>query len=68
MTLRLDNACGVDHMPTAATADENPIIGFWFGIDQAPQMVPGKVRQNALSPGRDQIGTVGEIKSESWAI
>jgi hypothetical protein len=72
MTLRLDNACGVDHMPTAATADENPIIGFWFGIDRAPQMMPGKVRQNASLPrarstrngGRDQIGILGDLKSE----
>src|ERR1700745_4069045 len=72
MTLRLDNACGVDHMPTAATAEENPIIGFWFGIDRAPQMMPGKVRQNASLPrarstrngGRDQIGILGDLKSE----
>jgi hypothetical protein len=71
MTLRLDNACGVDHMPTAA-ADENPIIGSWFGIDPALQMVPGKVRQNASLPrarstrngGRDQIGILGDLKSE----
>jgi hypothetical protein len=67
MTLRLDNACGVDHMPTASSR-RKPNHQFWFGIDQASQMVPGKVRQNGLSPGRDQIGKVGEIKSESWAI
>ena len=72
MTLRLDNACGVDHMPTAVTADENPIIGSWFGIDRAPQMMPGRVRQNASLPrarstrngGRDQIGILGDLKSE----
>lgn len=75
MTLRLDNACGIAHMPTAAAAaaaDENPIIGFGFGIDQASQMVPGKVRPERLSPrarstrngGRDQIGILGDLKSE----
>jgi hypothetical protein len=35
-----------------------------FGIDQAPQPVPGKPRQNACSPGRDQIGILGDLKSE----
>lgn len=72
MTLRLDNASGVDHMSTAATADE-ALLRIGSGIDQAPPPVPGKQRQKACSPrarsnrngGRDQIGILGDSKSES---
>jgi hypothetical protein len=38
-----------------------------FKIDHAASPMPETDSQNASRPGRHQIGTVGEIISESWA-
>jgi hypothetical protein len=66
MTLRLDNASGVDHMPTAVTADEALLL-----IGSGLTRPRNRCQENGArtpAPGRDQLGTVGEIKSEPWAI
>jgi IstB-like ATP binding protein len=58
---------GVAHMSTAEAATENDPFEPRFKIDPAACPMPENQRQNASRPGRDQIGTVGEIISESWA-
>jgi hypothetical protein len=67
MTLRLDNASGVDHMPTAATADE-ALLRIGSGLTRPRNQCQENNARTPAPAGRDQIGTVGEIKSESRAI
>jgi hypothetical protein len=70
MTLRLDNASGVDHMPTAATADE-ALLRIGSGLTR-PAASARKTTLERLLPrarsnrngGRDQIGIPGDLKSE----
>jgi hypothetical protein len=66
MTLRLDNACGVDQCPQP-TADENQIIGFGSGLTRPRKWCQGRSLPRARSNrngGRDQIGILGDLKSE----
>src|SRR5882724_7900588 len=66
MPRRLDNAKCVAHMPTAAATKNKP-----SSRDSRLTMRLCRCQksdsQNASCPGRHQIGTVGEIISESWA-
>jgi hypothetical protein len=68
MPLRLDNAKGVAHMPTAEQQQQkNKPVEPRFKIDRAASPMPENRQPERLAPGRDQIGMVGEIISESWA-
>jgi hypothetical protein len=70
MPLRLDNAKGVAHMPTAAA--ENDPFEPRFKIDPAASPMPETRQPERLPPratsnrngGRDHLGILGEIKSE----
>ena len=73
MPLRLDNAKGVAHMPTAeAATKENKNIESRFKIDPAASPMPETRQPERLPPratsnrngGRDHLGILGEIKSE----
>ena len=71
MPLRLDNAKGVAHMPTAGTAENNPFEPQ-FKTDHAASPMPETRQPERLPPratsnrngGRDHLGILGEIKSE----
>ena len=72
MPLRLDNAKGVAHMPTAeAATEENKNIESRFKIDLAASPMPETRQPERLPPratsnrngGRDHLGILGEIKS-----
>lgn len=62
MTLRLNNACGVDHMPTAATQTTKTQSSNLVVIEEAPQLEPGKVRQNASLPRARSTRNVGRFE------
>ncbi|MGY4485525.1 hypothetical protein ACVWWR_004716 [Bradyrhizobium sp. LM3.2] len=70
MPLRLDNAKGVAHMPTAGVA-KNKSFEPRFKIDHAASRCQKPDSQNASRPerhqigkgGRDHLGILGEIKS-----
>src|ERR1700733_10537963 len=70
MPLRLDNANGVAHMPTAGAAENNPFEPR-FKIDHAASPMPQTTQPERLAPratssrngGRDHLGILGEIKS-----
>src|SRR6267378_1298141 len=66
MPLRLDNAKGVAHMPTAEAA-ENRRSSRDSRLTTRHRRCQKPDSQNASRPGRHQIGRVGEIISESWA-
>jgi hypothetical protein len=71
MPLRLDNAKGVAHMPTARAA-KNKSFEPRFKIDHAASPMPETKQPERLAPratsnrngGRDHLGILGEIKSE----
>ena len=70
MPLRLDNAKGVAHMPTAGAA-KNKSFEPRFKIDHAASPMPETRQPERLAPratsnrngGRDHLGILGEIKS-----
>ena len=70
MPLRLDNAKGVAHMPTAEAA-KNKFFEPRFKIDHAASPMPETRQPERLVPratsnrngGRDHLGILGEIKS-----
>ena len=70
MPLRLDNAKGVAHMPTAGAA-KNKSFEPRFKIDHAASQMPETRQPERLAPratsnrngGRDHLGILGEIKS-----
>src|SRR6266849_3904476 len=70
MPLRLDNAKGVAHMPTAA-ATKKQAFEPRFKIDHAALPMPETTQPERLAPratsnrngGRDHLGILGEIKS-----
>src|SRR5579872_5691555 len=70
MPLRLDNAKGVAHMPTAGAA-KNKSFEPRFKIDHAASPMPETRRPERLAPratsnrngGRDHLGILGEIIS-----
>jgi len=71
MPLRLDNAKGVAHMPTAEAAENNSFEPR-FKIDHAASPMPETRQPECLPPratsnrngGRDHLGILDEIKSE----
>ena len=71
MPLRLDNAKGVAHMPTAGTAENKPSEPR-FKIDHAASPMSETRQPERLTPratsnrngGRNHLGILGEIKSE----
>jgi hypothetical protein len=67
MPLRLDNAKSVAHMPTADQQQTKKDFKPRFKVDPAASPMPEIRLPERLAPGRNQIGMVGEIISESWA-
>src|SRR6266478_9834046 len=72
MPLRLDNAKGVAHMPTAEQQQQkNKPVAPRFKIDHAASPMPKTRQSERLAPratsnrngGRDHLGILGEIKS-----
>ena len=72
MPLRLDNARGVAHMPTAEQQQQkNKPVEPRFKIDHAASPMPETRQPERLPPratsnrndGRDHLGILGEIKS-----
>jgi hypothetical protein len=72
MPLRLDNAKGVAHMPTAEQQQQkNKPVEPRFKIDRAASPMPETRQPERLAPrarsnrngGRDHLGILGEIKS-----
>ena len=72
MPLRLDNARGVAHMPTAEQQQQkNKPVEPRFKIDHAASPMPETRQPERLAPratsnrngGRDHLGILGEIKS-----
>ena len=72
MPLRLDNAKGVAHMPTAEQQQQkNKPVEPRFKIDHAASPMPETRQPERLAPratsnrngGRDHLGILGEIKS-----
>src|SRR5882757_5478340 len=72
MSLRLDNAKCVAHMPTAEQKQQkNQFVEPRFKIDHAASPMPETTQPERLAPratsnrngGRDHLGILGEIKS-----
>jgi len=72
MSLRLDNAKCVAHMPTAEQKQQkNQFVEPRFKIDHAASPMPETRQPERLAPratsnrngGRDHLGILGEIKS-----
>jgi hypothetical protein len=74
MPLRLDNAKGVAHMPTAGTTAatiDDEAFKPRFKVDLAASPMPETTQPERLAPratsnrngGRDHLGILGEIKS-----
>jgi len=71
MPLRLDNAKGVAHMPTAEQQQTTKDFKPRFKIDLAACPMPKTRQPERLAPratskrngGRDHLGMLGEIKS-----
>ena len=72
MPLRLDNAKGVAHMPTAEQQQTKKDFKPRFKVDLAASPMPETGQPERLTPratsnrngGRDHLGILGEIKSE----